>query len=76
MEEKLVSVTGKEFQIVVVFHFGVENCFHRPESRDISGNFKRTPSAKFETMISEPRPKQRKNGQNCSEWLTFYTFSP
>ena len=26
MEEKLVSVTGKEFQIVVVFHFGVENC--------------------------------------------------
>lgn len=27
MEEKLVSVTGKEFQIVVVFHFGVENCF-------------------------------------------------
>lgn len=25
MEEKLVSVTGKEFQIVV-FHFGVENC--------------------------------------------------
>ena len=34
----------------------------RPESRDISGNFKHTPSAKFETMISEPRPKQRKNG--------------
>ena len=27
MEEKLVSVTGKEFQIVVVFYFGVENCF-------------------------------------------------
>ena len=27
MEEKLVSVTGREFQIVVVFHFGVENCF-------------------------------------------------
>ena len=47
---------------------------HRPESRDISGNFKRTPSAKFETIISEPKPKQRKNGQNCLEWLTFYTF--
>ena len=27
---------------------------------------KRTPSAKFETMISEPRPKQRKSGQ--SNW--------
>ena len=25
---------------------------------------KRTPSAKFETMISEPRPKQRKSGQS------------
>ena len=46
------------------------------ESRDISGNFERTLSAKFETMTSEPRPKQRKNGQNCSEWLSFYTFSP
>ena len=49
---------------------------NRPESRDVSGNFKRPPSAKFETMISEPRPKQRKKGQNCSEWLMFYTFSP
>ena len=35
------------------------NC-HQIESRDISGNFKRSSSAKFETMISEPRPKQRK----------------
>ena len=33
---------------------------HRPECCDISGNFKRTPSAKFGTMISEPRPKKRK----------------
>ena len=49
---------------------------HRPESCDISGNFKRTPSTKYETMISKPRPKQRKNSQNCSEWFTFYTFSP
>ena len=31
--------------------------YDRPESREISGNFKRTPSAKFERMISEPRPK-------------------
>ena len=31
--------------------------FHRPEWRDISGNFKRTPSTKFETTISERRPK-------------------
>ena len=35
-------------------------CSHRPERHHISGNCKRTPSAKFETMISEPRPKQRK----------------
>ena len=48
---------------------------HRPELRDTSGNFKPTPNAKFETMISEPRPTQRNNGQNCSQWLTFFTFS-
>ena len=65
--------------ILKEFEFAVdckEQSTERPESRDISGNFKRTPSAKFETMISEPRPKQRNTGQNCTELLTFYTFSP
>ena len=62
--------------IIIIIIMIIKPKKNRPESRDVSGNFKRPLSAKFETMISEPRPKQRKKGQNCSEWLMFYTFSP
>ena len=34
------------------------------------GNFKRTPSARFEKIIWQPKSKQRENGQNWSGWLT------
>ena len=49
--------------------------YHRPESRDISRNFKRTPSAKFETMISEPRPKKgKKTAKTVQNGLRFSRF--
>ena len=48
---------------------------HRPECCDISGNFKRTPSAKFETMISEPRPKKgKKTAKTVQNGLRFSRF--
>ena len=34
------------------------------------GNFKRTPSARFEKIICQPKSKQRGKGQNWSGWLT------
>ena len=46
----------------------------RAELRDIAGNFKRIPSAKFETMSSEPRPEQRKNGQTVQSGPRFTLF--
>ena len=34
------------------------------------GSFKRSPSARFEKIICQPKSKQRENGQNWSGWLT------
>ena len=42
---------------------------HRAESRDISGNFKRTPSAKFENRNSIPTTREYLDLDGTSDWV-------